>query len=88
MNIIRTRRRTCSWTPNSGGWPAATIEAATRLASARRQGPSSYRFNFHKVSKGGWQTLRTMWIAIARTVSSFRLYEEADRLRSSMPARP
>ena len=71
MNVIRDPAENVPWTPTLEGWPAATIEAATRTGSARRQGPTSYRFNFHKVSKAGGSTLRTTWTAIALTGSSF-----------------
>jgi hypothetical protein len=54
MNIINHAVENVPWTPTLEGWPKATIEAATRAGSARRQGPSGYQFNFHKVSQGGW----------------------------------
>ena len=55
MNVIRDPAENVPWTPTREGWPAATIEAATQGVRRRRQGTSSYRFNFHKVSKGGWK---------------------------------
>jgi hypothetical protein len=72
------------------GWPAATIEATTRAGSARRQGPSSYRFNFHKVAKGGWQYIED---DVDRYCPDreliLALYEEADQLlQQQAQARP
>ena len=47
----------------------------------RRQGTSSYRFNFHKVSKGGWKYIED---DVDRYCPDreliLKLYEEADRL--------
>jgi hypothetical protein len=81
MNVIRDASEHVPWTPTLEGWPAATIEAATRATQARRQGPSSYRFNFHKVSKGGWQYIED---DVDRYCPDreliLALYEEADRL--------
>ena len=39
------------WTPTLEGWPAATIEVATRSNRTQRQGATNYQFNFHKVSQ-------------------------------------
>ena len=55
MNVRRDPVGNVPWIPTLEGWPAATIEAATRSSRTQRQGATSYRFNFHKVSTGGWK---------------------------------
>ena len=81
MNVIRDPAEHIPWTPILEGWPAATIEAATRGGRALRRGTTDYRFNFHKVSKGGWQYIED---DVDRYCPDreliLKLYEEADRL--------
>jgi hypothetical protein len=90
MNVIRAPAENTPWVPTLEGWPAATIKAAAQGVQMRRQGTSSYRFNFHKVSKGGWQYIED---DVDRYCPNrdliLKLYEEADRLmRQKAPARP
>ena len=63
------------------GGVAATIEAATRTSLPWRQRTTSYRFNFHKVSKAGWKYIED---DVDRYCPDreliLKLYEEADRL--------
>jgi hypothetical protein len=89
MNVIRDPAENVPWTPTLEGWPAATIEAARGGARALRQGTSSYRFNFHKESKGGWKYIED---DVDRYCPDreiiLKLYEEADRLMlQNAPAR-
>jgi hypothetical protein len=89
MNVIRDAAENVPWTPSLEGWPAATIEAARGGARALRQGTSSYRFNFHKESKGGWKYIED---DVDRYCPDreliLKLYEEADRLMlQKAPAR-
>jgi hypothetical protein len=81
MNVIRDPAENIPWTPTLEGWPAATIEAATRRSRTLRQGTTDYRFNFHKESKGGWQYIED---DVDRYCPDreliLKLYEEADRL--------
>jgi hypothetical protein len=78
------------WTPTPGGVASGDCRGSTRAGSARRQGPSSYRFNFHKISQGGWQYIED---DVDRHCPDreliLALYEEADRLlQQQAPARP
>ena len=77
----RQRRRRYPWVPTLEGWPAAIIEAAIRTSLPWRQRTTSYRFNFHKVSKAGWKDIED---DVDRYCPDreliLRLYEEADRL--------
>ena len=54
---------------------------ATRGSRRLRQGTTDYRFNFHKVSKAGWQYIED---DVDRYCPDreliLKLYEEADRL--------
>ena len=65
----------------SQGWPAATIAAAPRASLPWRQRTTSYRFDFHKVSKAGWKDIED---DVDRYCPDreriLKLYEEADRL--------
>lgn len=90
MNVRRDPVGNVPWIPTLEGWPAATIEAATRADLTRRQGTSGYRFNFHKVSKGGWQYIED---DVDRYCPDrdliLALYEEADRvMQQQAQARP
>jgi hypothetical protein len=49
MIVIRDPAENVPWTPTLEGWPAATIEAATRRSLTQRHSATGYRFNFHKV---------------------------------------
>ena len=89
MNVMRDPAEHVPWTPILEGWPAATIEAATRTSRRLRQGTTDYRFNFHKVSKGGWKYIED---DVDRYCPDreliLKLYEEADRLmQQKAPAR-
>lgn len=81
MNVIRDPAEHVPWVPTLEGWPAATIEAATRTGLPWRQRTTSYRFNFHKVSKAGWKYIED---DVDRYCPDreliLKLYEEADRL--------
>jgi len=81
MNVIRDPAENVPWVPTLEGWPAATIEAATRTSLPWRQRTTSYRFNFHKVSKAGWKYIED---DVDRYCPDreliLKLYEEADRL--------
>jgi hypothetical protein len=90
MNVIRDPAENVPWTPTLEGWPAATIEAATQAGLTRRQGTSAYRFNFRKVSKGGWKYIED---DVDRYCPDreliLALYEEADKLmQQQAQARP
>jgi hypothetical protein len=89
MNVMRDPAEHVPWTPTLEGWPAATIEAATRTSRTLRQGTTDYRFNFHKVSKGGWKYIED---DVDRYCPDreliLKLYEEADRvMQQQAPAR-
>jgi len=81
MNVIRDPAENVPWVPTLEGWPAATIEAATPTGLPWRQRTTSYRFNFHKVSKAGWKYIED---DVDRYCPDreliLKLYEEADRL--------
>ena len=81
MNVIRDPAENVPWVPTLEGWPAATIAAATRTGLPWRQRTTSYRFNFHKVSKAGWKYIED---DVDRYCPDreliLKLYEEADRL--------
>ena len=81
MNVIRDPAEHVPWVPTLEGWPAATIEAATRTSLPWRQRTTSYRFNFHKMSKAGWKYIED---DVDRYCPDreliLKLYEEADRL--------
>jgi 5,5'-dehydrodivanillate O-demethylase len=81
MNVMRDPAENVPWVPTLEGWPAATIEAATRTSLPWRQRTTSYRFNFHKVSKAGWKYIED---DVDRYCPDreliLKLYEEADRL--------
>jgi 5,5'-dehydrodivanillate O-demethylase len=81
MNVIRAPAENAPWVPTLEGWPPATIAAATRTSLPWRQRTTSYRFNFHKVSKGGWKYIED---DVDRYCPDreliLKLYEEADRL--------
>jgi 5,5'-dehydrodivanillate O-demethylase len=81
MNVLRDSAENVPWTPTLEGWPAATIEAATRSSRTLRRGTTDYRFNFHQVSKGGWQYIEDdvdRYCPDRELILS--LYEEADRV--------
>ncbi len=89
MNVIRDPAENIPWTPTLEGWPAATIEAATKLGRGRRGTATDYRFNFHKLSTGGWQYIED---DVDRYCPDreliLKLYEEADRvMQQQAPAR-
>jgi hypothetical protein len=89
MNVRRHPEENVPWTPTLEGWPAATIEAATRTGLPQRRSAISYRFNFHKVSKGGWKYIED---EVDRYCPDreliLKLYEAADRLmQQQTPAR-
>jgi hypothetical protein len=69
------------WVPTLEGWPAAIIEAAIRTSLPWRQRTTSYRFNFHKVSKAGWKYIED---DVDRYCPDreliLKLYEEANKL--------
>ena len=81
MHVIRDPAENVPWVPTLEGWPAATIEAATRTSLPWRQRTTSHRFNFHKVSKAGWKYIED---DVDRYCPDreliLKLYEEADRL--------
>jgi hypothetical protein len=81
MNVFRDPAENIPWTTMLEGWPAATIEAATRPGLTRRQGTTDYRFSFHKVSKGGWKYIED---DVDRYCPDreliLKLYEETDKL--------
>jgi 5,5'-dehydrodivanillate O-demethylase len=81
MNVIRDPAEHVPWVPTLEGWPAATIEAATRTSLPWRQRTTGYRFNFHKMSKAGWKYIED---DVDRYCPDreliLKLYEEADRL--------
>lgn len=81
MNVIRDPAEHVPWVPTLEGWPAATIEAATRTSLPWRQRTTNYRFNFHKMSKAGWKYIED---DVDRYCPDreliLKLYEEADRL--------
>ncbi|HSX78274.1 MAG TPA: Rieske 2Fe-2S domain-containing protein, partial [Candidatus Saccharimonadia bacterium] len=81
MNIMRDPAEHIPWVPTLEGWPVATIEAATRTSLPWRQRTTSYRFNFHKMSKAGWKYIED---DVDRYCTDreliLKLYEEADRL--------
>jgi hypothetical protein len=90
MNVIRDPAENVPWTPTLEGWPAATIEAAKLGVRMRWQGTSGYRFNFHKVSIGGWPYIED---DVDRYCPDrdliLKLYEEADRfMLQKAEARP
>jgi hypothetical protein len=89
MNVRRDPAQNVPWTPTLEGWPAATIEAATRTGLPERQRAISYRFNFHKVSKGGWKYIEDdVDRYCPDRARILQLYEEADRvMRQTAPAR-
>ena len=89
MNVMWEPAENVPWRPILEGWPAATIAAATRMSRAQRQGSTDYRFNFHKVSQGGWKYIED---DVDRYCPDreliLKLYEEADRLmQQQAPAR-
>jgi 5,5'-dehydrodivanillate O-demethylase oxygenase subunit len=90
MNVIRYPAENVPWTPTLEGWPAATTEAATRRSLAQRRSATGYRFNFHKVSKGGWKYIEDDLDRYCPDRDLIlKLYEEADRLMlQKAPARP
>jgi len=81
MNVIRDPAENVPWRPTLEGWPVATIEAATQPGRGRRGTATDYRFNFHKVSKGGWQYIED---DVDRYCPDreliLQLYEEAEKL--------
>jgi hypothetical protein len=89
MNVVRNSAENVPWLPILEGWPAATIAAATRMSRAHRQGTTDYRFNFHKVSKGGWKYIEDDVDCYCPDRGLIlKLHEEADQLmQQQAPAR-
>jgi hypothetical protein len=89
MNVMRDPAEHVPWRPTLEGWPAATIEAATRTSRTPQQRTTDYRFNFHKVSTGGWKYIED---DVDRYCPDreliLKLYEEADGVvQQQAPAR-